>query len=82
MAIKDEGVSKVSANVMKKARNLRVESAEEELNWWVSGGKEPHLVWADPLSEFACDCIGFMMRKICSHVLAVRLYLNREVTNE
>ena len=74
MGIKDEGISKISPHVMKKALTLRVVKAED-FEWWVSGGTEPHLVWANTSYEFACDCVGFMMRKSCSHVLAVKLEL-------
>ncbi len=80
MGIKDEGVTKVSANVMIKAKRLKVIKAGDD--WWVSGGTEPHLVWIDSVHEFACDCTGFMMRKSCSHSLAVRLHLEKDITNE
>ena len=70
--IKDEGVNKVSANVMKKAQRLKVEKSDS--SWLVSGGKEPHIVEISPEYEFKCDCVGFVMRKSCSHVLAVKLH--------
>ena len=73
--IKDEGVDKVSANVMKKAQRLKVEKSDS--SWLVSGGNEPHIVEISLEYEFKCDCVGFVMRKSCSHVLAVKLHTEK-----
>ncbi len=74
MGIKDEGKNSVSAKVLKKAKRLKV----EEMNgfkWLVLGGSEPHVVQPSAGGEFECDCLAFRFRGICSHIMAVKLFL-------
>ena len=63
-----------------RGQALTVDSAPD--GWDVTGGDEPHYVWADPESEYlACDCHDFAKqlelgrddRPYCKHLAAVEL---------
>lgn len=76
MGIKDESSElPVSEKVMKKAHKL----AAEELmpnSWYVTGGSEPHVV--NKAEDWECDCLGFRFNKVCSHILAVKLFVQSQ----
>ena len=82
MGIKDKSKNPISEKVLKKAKILKVTELED-FTWLVTGGSEPHVVQPSPeRGGFMCDCLAVRYRRVCSHVLAVELYLEKEVDNE
>ena len=74
MGIKDNSIELplVSEKVMKKAKSLSVAEIAPT-KWYVVGGKEPHVVTR--LEDWECDCLGFRFSKVCSHILAVEIFV-------
>jgi len=74
MGIKDDSLEHpfVSEKVMKKAKSLSVAEITPT-EWYVVGGSEPHVVIRS--EDWECDCLGFKFSKVCSHILAVKIFL-------
>jgi len=66
-------------SMIKRGGNLHVQTQEDGWLVW-QPGHEAHLVKKEKLF-YTCDCTGFQMRGVCSHIAAVRIKqgeLNRE----
>jgi len=74
MPIKDDSLElpPVSEKVMKKARSLSVAEITPT-KWYIVGGSEPHVVTKP--EGWECDCLGFKFGRVCSHILAVKIFL-------
>lgn len=68
--IKNNGLDHPPATegMLKKAKTLDIEPLMPN-SWLVFGGSKPHVV--NLLGQYECDCIGFRIRGICSHIVAV-----------
>lgn len=59
-----------SLNMLERAKRVQIEKRENDWLVWEPGHDE-HIVVKEA-KFFVCDCIGYHMHGMCSHVTAVR----------